>query len=100
MPLLLPDQLGAARCLTPDARRADCRPWLRTEHTQGSRPRVDEIGHGLLHFNKLRRLPERLESRAYAPLRPSKGQCRKVACSAPSQLAPTLNRSFSTKWPP
>ena len=43
-------------------------------HSQGPRPRVDEIGHGLLHFYKPPSVPERLESRADTPLRPSKGQ--------------------------
>jgi hypothetical protein len=39
-----------------------------------STTRVDEIGQGLLHFYKPPTLRERLESRADAPLRPSKGQ--------------------------
>jgi hypothetical protein len=33
-------------------------------HSQGPRPRADEIGHGPLHFYKPPSLPERLESRA------------------------------------
>jgi hypothetical protein len=39
-----------------------------------STTRVDEIGQGLLHFYKSPSLRERLESRADAPLRPSRGQ--------------------------
>ena len=39
-----------------------------------STTRVDEIGQGLLHFYKPPSLREKLESRADAPLRPSKGQ--------------------------
>jgi hypothetical protein len=39
-----------------------------------STTRVDEIGQGLLHFYRPPSLRERLESRADAPLRPSKGQ--------------------------
>jgi hypothetical protein len=39
-----------------------------------STTRVDEIGQGLLHFYKPPSLRERLETRADAPLRPSKGQ--------------------------
>ena len=39
-----------------------------------STTRVDEIGQGLLHFYKAPSLRERLDSRADAPLRPSKGQ--------------------------
>ena len=39
-----------------------------------STTRVDEIGQGLLGFYKPPSLRERLESRADAPLRPSKGQ--------------------------
>ena len=39
-----------------------------------STTRVDEIGQGLLHFYKPPSLREQLESRADAPLRPSKGQ--------------------------
>jgi hypothetical protein len=39
-----------------------------------STSRVDEIGQGLLHFYKAPRLREKLEIRADAPLRPSKGQ--------------------------
>jgi hypothetical protein len=35
---------------------------------------VDEIGQGLLHFYKPPSLRERLETRADAPLRPSKEQ--------------------------
>lgn len=35
---------------------------------------VDEVGQGLLHFYKPPSLRETLESRAEAPLRPSKGQ--------------------------
>ena len=39
-----------------------------------STTRVDEIGQGLLHFYKPPSLREKLETRADAPLRPSKGQ--------------------------
>ena len=39
-----------------------------------STTRVDQIGQGLLGFYKPPSLRERLESRADAPLRPSKGQ--------------------------
>jgi hypothetical protein len=39
-----------------------------------STTRVDDIGQGLLHFYKPPSLRERLESRADAPLRPSRGQ--------------------------
>ena len=39
-----------------------------------STSRVDEIGQGLLHFYKPPSLREMLETRADAPLRPSKGQ--------------------------
>jgi hypothetical protein len=34
---------------------------------------IDEIGQGLLHFYKPPSLREKLDSRADAPLRPSKG---------------------------
>jgi hypothetical protein len=49
-----------------------------------STTRVDEIGQGLLHFYKPPSLRERLETRADAPLRPSKDKrhCRKAGCSA------------------
>jgi hypothetical protein len=39
-----------------------------------STTRVDDIGQGLLGFYKPPSLRERLETRADAPLRPSKGQ--------------------------
>jgi hypothetical protein len=39
-----------------------------------STTRVDEIGQGLLHFYKPPSLREKLETRADAPLRHSKGQ--------------------------
>ena len=39
-----------------------------------STTRVDEVGQGLLNFYKPPSLREKLESRAGAPLRPSKGQ--------------------------
>jgi hypothetical protein len=39
-----------------------------------STTRVDEIGQGLLSFYRPPSLRERLESRADAPLRPSRGQ--------------------------
>lgn len=39
-----------------------------------STTRVDEIGQGLLHFYKPPSLREQLESRAHAPLLPSRGQ--------------------------
>jgi hypothetical protein len=39
-----------------------------------SATRIDEMGQGLLQFYKPPSLREKLESRADAPLRPSKGQ--------------------------
>lgn len=39
-----------------------------------STTRVDEVGQGLLQFYRQPSLREKLESRANAPLRPSKGQ--------------------------
>ena len=39
-----------------------------------STSRVDGVGQGLLHFYKPPSLREMLETRADAPLRPSKGQ--------------------------
>jgi hypothetical protein len=49
-----------------------------------STSRVDEAGQGLLHFYRQPSLREKLESRADAPLRPSKSKrhCREVVCSA------------------
>jgi hypothetical protein len=39
-----------------------------------STTRVDDVGQGLMHFYKPPSLREKLESRADAPLRPSRGQ--------------------------
>jgi hypothetical protein len=60
-----PDLVLAPQRLSPDANGGHC---------QGRRPAFDEIGQGLLHFYKPPSLRERLESRADAPLRPSRGQ--------------------------